>query len=521
MNDLPFSRRNARAGAAIILLAGVVVRLKVYFQNRSLFLDEANLARNIVERPLSGFTTALDYQQYAPPLFLSTVKGAVGLLGPSEFGLRIVPLLASLGTLWLVFLLAQKIVSAPWVRLIPLFLTAFSYEMLRYGTECKQYSLDALGGVALVCLALHWPPVKMNHRRWLGWGIIGSIAIWFTMPIVFVLAGSGCYYGFTFLRKQNYRQLPALSLTIACWLLSFGLYYWYLLRPEIDSDYLNTYHKSYFLPLLPTNSTEWSTWSALLLSLFRNAAGYTVVSYMVSIPLFLWGVIALIKKEYALIWLLGLPILACLVASGLEQYSLLPRLTLFMIPLFGLLMAVGTDDLWGRRRWTPWLFTILWLPVLPLSGGLVYLALPLEIENTREVLKATMNSPKGDLVYVHHEGVPAATYYRDYHPDSSAFRQKPMHLSHWDETPEMLATRDTETAWIVYSHLINANTRTEMKRQLEVAASFGTLVDTVEATGATGVLFRNRKSEIGNRRSEVRGQRSEVRSRRSEVRDRK
>jgi len=494
MSEQTFSQRYARPVAGIILLAGVVVRLKVYLENRSLFLDEANLARNIVERPLSGFFTALDYQQYAPPLFLSTAKGAVSLLGPSEFGLRLVPLLASLGTIWMVFLLAQKIISFPWVRLIPIFLSCFSYEMLRYGTECKQYSLDAFGCAALIYLALRWPPDKMTTSWWLWWATIGSIAIWFTMPVVFVLAGIGCYYGFPFLRKQQYQILPALILVIASWLVSFGCYYWFLLRPNISSEYLNTYHQAYFLPLWPTNSTEWSTWSSLLLSLFRNAAGYTVLSYVVSIPLFLWGVVVLIRRDKAHIWLFGLPILACLVASGLEQYSLLPRLTLFMIPLFGLLMAIGTDNLWSRRRWTPWLFTILWLPVLPLSGGMVYLALPLEVENTREILKTCMDSPPGDLVYVHHEGVPAATYYRDYHPDSLAFRQKPMYLSHWDETPGTLSNQDIETAWIVYTHLINANTRSEMNRQLEITASVGTLGDTITDTGAKGVFFINRKS---------------------------
>jgi len=497
MKDLPFSQPYARTGAGIILLAGVVVRLKVYLQNRSLFLDEANLARNIVERPLSGFFTALEYQQYAPPLFLSSVKGAVGLLGPSEFGLRLVPLLASLWTLWLVFLLTQKIISAPWVRLIPLFLVSFSYEMLRYGTECKQYSFDALGCVGLICLALHWPPSAMTRRRWLWWGIVGSIAIWFTMPIVFVLAGIGCYYGFTFLRKQEHQELPALLLVIASWLLSFGLYYWFLLRPEIDSDYLNTYHKNYFLPLLPTNSTEWSTWSSLLLSLFRNAAGYTAVAYLVSIPAFIWGVVVLIRQDKALVWLLGLPILACLLASGLEQYSLLPRLTLFTIPLFTLLMAVGTDHLWSQRKWTPWLLTLLWLPVLPLSGGLVYLVYPFEVEDTRSVLRTTMDRPEGDLVYLHHEAVPAAIYYRDYHPDSVAFRQKPMYLSHWDEMPDTLHTQEISSAWLVYSHLVNDFTRTQMQQQLEEIAQYGTLVDTVVATGARGMLFRNRKSEVG------------------------
>ncbi len=51
-------------------LAGAGVRVAVYLQNRSFFLDEANLARNIAERSLGDLTQPLHYEQFAPLVFL-------------------------------------------------------------------------------------------------------------------------------------------------------------------------------------------------------------------------------------------------------------------------------------------------------------------------------------------------------------------------------------------------------------------------------------------------------------------
>jgi len=468
----------------LILLLGVLVRLKVYWQNRSLFLDEANLSRNIVERDWAGLFRTLDYRQYAPPGYLILNKASALLFGAHEYSLRLLALLSSIGLLFVVYSLAKKLIHSAWVQLIPLFLTAFSYEMIRYGTENKQYSTDALLTALFVALALHWPPQRLSSRQIAAWAAIGTTAIWFSMPIVFTLAGIGLYYGYAFLHKQDYQKTGKLTLAIGGWLLSFGLYYWLLLRQDIESDYLNTYHQDYFLPLLPQSSTEWQQWGRLLLSLVHNTVGFTVVAYIVGTAALLWGIIRLGQQHAVRLILLGAPVLACLLASALELYSLIPRLTLFFIPLMALLMGVGTDDWWARRSWMPAVCFFLWLSVLPLKGGLYYLTASLKVEDTREVLRHAQAAPSGTLVYVHHEAVPAAVYYRDYHPDSAAFRQKTMYLSHWDETPDTLRHQNTESFWTVYSHLINDHSRAEMSTQIEQLQEWAKKEEEVNGRGA-------------------------------------
>ena len=476
-----------------ILLLGVLVRLKVYVQNRSLFLDEANLSRNIVERDWTAFFRALDYQQYAPPGYLILNKLSVGLIGPGEYGLRLIPLLSSVALLWVVYALAKRLIAARWVQLLPLFLTAFSYEMIRYGTENKQYSLDTLLTTLLVALALHWTPDRLGRRGLFLWALLGAATVWFSMPIVFTLAGVGLYYGYAFLRKQDYRRLGGLLLVIGSWLLSFGVYYWVLLRPDIESDYLNTYHQAYFLPLPPQSSEEWAQLGHLLLGLVHHTVGFTVVAYVVGGAALLWGMVVLGRRYPSRLILLGIPVLTCLLASALEQYSLLPRLTLFYTPLLALLMGIGTNHLWSWRNWAPWVCLLLWLPVLPLKGGLYYLYAPFEVEDTRRVLRAAHDAGEGMLIYVHHEAVPAAVYYRDYHPDSLAFRQKEMYLSHWDETPDTLRSKDDASFWTVYSHLINAHTRTEMQEQVEKLKDWAERRAETSTTGARALRWEKKK----------------------------
>ena len=53
-----------------LIFIGISFRLILFFQNRNLIIDEANIVRNIYERDFIGLLKPLSYQQYAPPLFL-------------------------------------------------------------------------------------------------------------------------------------------------------------------------------------------------------------------------------------------------------------------------------------------------------------------------------------------------------------------------------------------------------------------------------------------------------------------
>lgn len=484
--DSFFDRESApRMGETVLIGLGIWIRLKVYWAGRSLFLDEANLSRNIVERSWSGFFQTLDYQQYAPPGYLVLVKSATAIFGTGEYGLRLVALMSSIALLLVVRWLSHQLIRHAWPRLIPIFLVAFSYEMIRYGTENKQYAWDAWLAALLIALALRYPPEKITRRGMLAWACGGALAVWCTMPVVFILSGIGLYYAYGFWRTAR----PAMDwliwlASVGWWLISFGLYYFWLLRPDIASDYLNTYHQAYFLPLLPQNIGDWQQLGRLLWIVMAAGVGHFVIAVLVGYVSLLWGCRVQAHRSKSQLLLLGIPVFSCLLASGFEQYSLLPRLILFLIPLLVLLMGIGTDAWWARhRRSRRWLFW-LWLVILPMNGGLLYLVMPFSVEDTREVLRAAQQAAAGELVYVHHEAVPAAVYYRDYHPDRLAFRQKPYYLSHWDETPDTLREQNLRDFWYVYSHLVNDHTRNEVRQQEQALQQWARKEEEVAATAA-------------------------------------
>ena len=83
-----------------VLILGAALRINVYFQNRSLIIDEANLARYVIENKWTNFyqyqDKKLNYHQYAPPIFSSLSKINLRLLGNNEYALKLPSIIAGI-----------------------------------------------------------------------------------------------------------------------------------------------------------------------------------------------------------------------------------------------------------------------------------------------------------------------------------------------------------------------------------------------------------------------------------------
>jgi len=91
----------------LIIGIGVVLRLWQYGANPSIWVDEAALARNIIDRDLWQLLGPLDYAQVAPAGFLLAVKLTAVLFGISEYALRLVPIFAGVISPALFFFIAR------------------------------------------------------------------------------------------------------------------------------------------------------------------------------------------------------------------------------------------------------------------------------------------------------------------------------------------------------------------------------------------------------------------------------
>ncbi len=120
----------------IIIIIGVILRLRQYIANRSLWLDEASLALNIVGRSFTGLTQPLDFEQGAPLGFLFIEKAVLLILGNQDYILRLFPLLSGLLSVYFMYLISKEFFGMPGLFALSIF--AVSWTLIYYSSELKQ-----------------------------------------------------------------------------------------------------------------------------------------------------------------------------------------------------------------------------------------------------------------------------------------------------------------------------------------------------------------------------------------------
>ncbi len=479
----------------LALMSGAALRVAVWLQNRTLFIDEANLARNFCEKGPADFFLPLAYEQFAPPLFSLVQWCAVQLFGQQELALRLFPLLCGVLSIGLFYRIARRLINHDWVLLAVVWIFCFSDFFLRYATEGKQYGSDLAICLGLVLLGLR-PADK--PLRW-GWAmLIGAVTVWFSMPAVFVLFGLGMHAAHRAWSEKNGADMRRLAAVLGVWLLSFGLNYWFVLRPSLAVAPLLEYHKPWFFPLFPANAGEWKQWADLLRAFPYYTAGHTVLAKLVGGLGILTGLVWFFWKKRPLGWLLAAPVLVCLLVSGFEKYSLIPRMLVWAFPLVLLVQGLGWQWWWeaGKRRYWRLLIALLLLPATAgLHRGWYSFFQPFQIEEIRPVLDEVRAAfQPGDVLVASHEAWPAVVYYRDCHVQRARYRfdGRVLHVD-WNERPDLpkvsaLGVRPRRV-WLVFSHVVSEQARAAMQADVELTAGFAAQKNVVEREGAFAYLF--------------------------------
>lgn len=414
-----FSAPRGRQLAWLLVAVGVALRVVVWGQGRSVYLDEVALLRNFLERDYAGLFRPLAYYQYAPPLFSGLLKATVAGLGTSELAIRLVPLLAGCAMLALFCQLALRWLP-PWWAALGVGTVAFSSLYLDYATICKQYSTDSLVAVGLVLLAdRQLRRSSLTLAAALGWAALGAVLVWAAMPAVFVLAGVGLALAWAYRRSLPGAPLAGLLLMGASWGLSFLLYFKLLLQADAQSSYLQNYHHDAFLALPPRSAADWHLLGDQLGALADKGFGKTVLAMALAGVGALAGLGRLLRRPTARTWLLLVPVLATLAASALRYYSLLPRLMLFWLPLALLLVLLGLEGLSRRVRATQVLALALVALVLTNQQRLKYFAVPLQADfaDVRGALTyVAAHQQPGETAFIYYNEEAPAYYYLHLHP---------------------------------------------------------------------------------------------------------
>jgi hypothetical protein len=476
-------------------MAGAILRLWQYLANSSLWVDEAALARNIIERPLSELFGPLHYAQVAPPLFLAIEKGSVGILGTSEYALRLFPLVSGIAAVVLFWAVAKRVLSG-WAAVFALGLFALAIPFVYSASQVKQYSSDAAAALLLLLAAFNVHLRGFNRSSVVPLVLAGAILVWLSQTALFVIAG--IVAAFLILHWKDSGTTRRMLLTMCCiWLISAGaaVFQAFSSVSDRDREYFSAFWHVGFMPIPPHTLRdllwlpEQFVWvfGSFGTGLGHLQGGLKYRWSYVFAGVMLYGVWSLWRSRRGVALLLVMPVLVTLGASAVRAYPFTARLAAFLIPSLLLLVAAGTGqlilNLSNRMK--------VGVPVaLAILGGSPLYAIatalpPSRIQHLRPALVHLAQQHRdGDVVYVHPGAALSYRYYagRLELPRDGVIYGKCAIPEARDYLRQLDGLRGTRRAWIVITH---AQQRGEREFILGYLNQIGRQLNVVDIQSAT------------------------------------
>ena len=402
----------------VLLLLGALLRLRQYLTGRSLWADEAMLALNIVNRGFAGMFQPLDYDQGAPVGFLLVEKLFQTILGKHELVLRLFPLLVGLLSLGLFYLLLKRTTRAAGLFLA-LTLFALNPRLIYYSSELKQYIVDVAVTIALLLIAAPFFEASPRKRDFVWLALGGVLALWFSHPVLFVLAGIGLALLIVTLQRREAAGLRTVISIGILWVFNIVLLYVLILKDLSQNAYMREYWAGAFLPLPPWSDPGWFVRNLNENIGVQFAMPYAVLSVVI-LMLVGWVALFLQKREYALAF--ACILLATLAAAALGLYPVFERMILFLVPLGLILLGTAVDGLTRSLRKVPLVSALVFVVISgyliygPFVASLVAFLEPKYFEHIRPSMEVLRDARKdSDALYVSHGAVPAFRFYAPFY----------------------------------------------------------------------------------------------------------
>jgi hypothetical protein len=523
--------RVLRSRELVLILCGLGILLRVaqYLANRSLWVDEAWLSLNLVDRPLTALTGPLDFQQAAPVGFLLIEGIITKALGYSEYALRLFPLACGLVSIPAFAWLARRILSAA-TAAFAIFLFVVADGLIYYSSELKPYETDvAVGLCILVAGIVLMEDVASRGRLALLIAIGGLVLITMSFAGVLVVAAVAGVLTVRLAFDWRRHLLSPASLAVLLWgpaaigIGIFGLTRARLVRESFDESGRFLGVGGSPSPLHTVNVMATGIATSIGIPEDRPFSHTAKVALVCAVV----GAIVLLRRSPTRFSMLVMPFALLLAASAAHAYPILKRTELFLAPVVILFIAEGVAQV---IRWLPARArapTALLLAAV-VAGGPVWLAgdrllHPRTNEETRPVLEFVRDHWRaGDTLYVHYGAQYALLYYeecnclrltapgtrrrlwplRPLEGQKNQFGQAALPLTHdlvigrrYDDEDPYIAdldrVRNSRRVWFLYSHL-SYDTEDAFIQQdlLGHLASLGTRIGGIDRPGAHAYLYR-------------------------------
>jgi hypothetical protein len=350
------------------VVLGLVARCVRYFLRFPLWEDESFLCANLIDRDYAGLLDPLNFHQTAPMLFLWLQLTVTKVLGFHELSLRLLPFLASLGSIVLFWRLVERCLDGV-PRLLAMAVFSVTYATIRYSAEAKPYGIDLFIALVLVHFTVRWLD-EPRRTRWL-WALAATIAPAIGLSYGTMLLGGGLAIAVAWAIWQQRRWESVLPLGVYGVALcgSFLGFYFLCIHGQEAHDLAamrEGWHE-HFPPM--TGLFDFAYWMLHTHTgdIIAYPAGGSPHQSSLSALCWFAALVALALRRQGTILLLGLAPLAVTFVAALMQrfpYGGHIRMNLYMAPWMCMMIGYGLTVLiaWPvRRGWRPepWLRTAL------------------------------------------------------------------------------------------------------------------------------------------------------------------
>jgi hypothetical protein len=380
-------------------------------------MDEIAVLRNLMDRPWRELLTQpLAYGQMAPPGFLTVEKLLLGILGPTEYSLRLFPFLCSVASVVVFAMLVRGLLSRAGA-LASLAMFAVSGPLVLYGSQLKQYSVDVLCACLLSLVAIRYVSTRGRSAAYT-FGITGAVCVWFSQSAILVLGSMILVLIPGEIRRmrseRGYRPILGALAAAGVSAAASALYALHMFSPATRLYQHQSFQAGFMPRVLPTSLSN--LWPYAQFHDFFGVGGIGVMGYPhpgIFTVLTALGLVMLVFGRKLPGIVIAAPVFAALLASAARQYPLTERIILFLLPSFIIALVVSAESLASLARLRAWFPRVV---LVVLVGFAAYPVLhrlpPYHVEQLRPVFEyvASHRQP-GDKLYLLHGAVPAFSYY--------------------------------------------------------------------------------------------------------------
>jgi hypothetical protein len=407
------------------VVAGVLLRAIQYFAASSLWVDEAALSRNILDRSFAQLTGPLDFAQSAPIGFLFAQKILV-TAGSSELWLRAIPFAASLAALVAFAAVARRVLNEIG-QAVAVTMFALGSPFIYFGAQAKPYSTDVAVTLLLTWLLLNGIERARANSYWMLAGAIAVAGCLVSYAATLVVAAHCVVLVWLHARGRAPLSRSQVLTVLGLWIAGGAISAWLSLgsMTAADLSYMREIHTAWFVPIPQTTAD--ALW---LVRRMVDAFGFPQFApprldggLRYALP-WLYAIVAAIgfialwvrRRPVALVLLM--PIVTTVAASAVRMYPLGGRHTIYLLPMLILGAAAGWELIttWILERGRGAAPALMWGAALAfLTGPIAAIAgnlppfYPEHLRPAAEYVRAHWQP--GDRLYVYYGAGQAFRYY--------------------------------------------------------------------------------------------------------------